>query len=204
MRAVRQESGGDLRRSWSMGIGCVPGCLSVLSGSSPASGLIQSPRWRSTDRSFRRPSAHAWRRGASRAVLLDCGRARVLRGVHLTAERVPVLRANAHRDDSGGIRVAQSTRTTRRRSAQRLPRFCRCWKRSSRRPTRSRSPTSTRCDPWNTDEAIVDALHVNLIFNIMNRLANAFDFSWDSDQHVRVGAQVIHRISYRLPRILAR
>ena len=54
------------------------------------------------------------------------------------------------------------------------------------------------------DEAIVDALHVNLIFNIMNRLANAFDFSWDSDQHVRAGAQVIHRISYRLPRVLAR
>jgi uncharacterized peroxidase-related enzyme len=54
------------------------------------------------------------------------------------------------------------------------------------------------------DEGIVDALHVNLIFNIMNRLANAFDFSWDSDQHVRAGAQVIHRISYRLPRILAR
>jgi uncharacterized peroxidase-related enzyme len=54
------------------------------------------------------------------------------------------------------------------------------------------------------DEAIVDALHVNLIFNIMNRLANAFDFSWDSDQHVRVGAQVIHRISYRAPRILMR
>ena len=54
------------------------------------------------------------------------------------------------------------------------------------------------------DEAIVDALHVNLIFNIMNRLANAFDFSWDSDQHVRVGAQVIHRISYRPLRILMR
>jgi AhpD family alkylhydroperoxidase len=54
------------------------------------------------------------------------------------------------------------------------------------------------------DEAIVDALHVNLIFNIMNRLANAFDFSWDSEQHVRVGAQVIHRISYRLPRVLMR
>jgi hypothetical protein len=54
------------------------------------------------------------------------------------------------------------------------------------------------------DEAIVDALHVNLIFNIMNRLANAFDFQWDSEQHVRAGAQVIHRISYRLPRFLAR
>jgi uncharacterized peroxidase-related enzyme len=54
------------------------------------------------------------------------------------------------------------------------------------------------------DEGIVDALHVNLVFNIMNRLANAFDFRWDSEQHVRVGAQVIHRISYRLPRILMR
>ena len=50
------------------------------------------------------------------------------------------------------------------------------------------------------DEGIVDALHVNLIFNIMNRLANAFDFSWDSEEHVRVGAKVIHRISYRPPR----
>ena len=54
------------------------------------------------------------------------------------------------------------------------------------------------------DEAIVDALHVNVIFNIMNRLANAFDFSWDSEQHVRIGAQVIHRVSYRMPRVLAR
>jgi uncharacterized peroxidase-related enzyme len=54
------------------------------------------------------------------------------------------------------------------------------------------------------DEAMVDALHVNVIFNIMNRLANAFDFSWDSEQHVRIGAQVIHRVSYRLPRFLVR
>lgn len=54
------------------------------------------------------------------------------------------------------------------------------------------------------DDAIVDALHVNLIFNIMNRLANAFDFSWDSDEHVRLGAKVIHRIDYRFPRVLMR
>jgi uncharacterized peroxidase-related enzyme len=54
------------------------------------------------------------------------------------------------------------------------------------------------------DEAIVDALHVNLIFNIMNRLANAFDFSRDSEQHIRASAQVIHRISYRPPRFLMR
>lgn len=54
------------------------------------------------------------------------------------------------------------------------------------------------------DEAIIDALHVNLIFNIMNRLANAFDFAWDSEEHVRVGAKVIHRISNRLPAFLMR
>jgi AhpD family alkylhydroperoxidase len=54
------------------------------------------------------------------------------------------------------------------------------------------------------DEAIIDALHVSLIFNIMNRLANAFDFSWDSEEHVRTSAKVIHRISYRLPPFLVR
>lgn len=54
------------------------------------------------------------------------------------------------------------------------------------------------------DEAVADALYVNLIFNVMNRLANAFDFAWDSDQHVRLGAKVIHRIDYRLPRLLMR
>jgi len=54
------------------------------------------------------------------------------------------------------------------------------------------------------DEAIVDALHVNLIFNCINRLASAFDFTWDSDHHVRLGAKVIHRVSYRLPGMLMR
>jgi len=48
----------------------------------------------------------------------------------------------------------------------------------------------------------LDALHVNLVFNVVNRLANAFDFSWDSEEHVRISARVIHRISYRLPRLL--
>lgn len=54
------------------------------------------------------------------------------------------------------------------------------------------------------DEAIADALYVNLIFNLMNRLANAFDFAWDSDQQVDLCARVIHRISYRLPQPLRR
>jgi hypothetical protein len=46
--------------------------------------------------------------------------------------------------------------------------------------------------------------HVSLIFNTINRLANAFDFAWDCDEQVRLGAKVIHRINYRLPRILTR
>jgi uncharacterized peroxidase-related enzyme len=54
------------------------------------------------------------------------------------------------------------------------------------------------------DTATADAMYVVMIFNLMNRLANAFDFTWDSDEHVRVGAKVIHRISYRLPRFLVR
>jgi uncharacterized peroxidase-related enzyme len=54
------------------------------------------------------------------------------------------------------------------------------------------------------DEAIVDALHVSFIFNCINRLANAFGFGWESDHQVRLGAKVIHRTSYRLPRILMR
>ena len=49
------------------------------------------------------------------------------------------------------------------------------------------------------DDAIVDALHVCMMFNAVNRMANAFDWTWDSDAHVRVAARVIHRISYRLP-----
>ena len=54
------------------------------------------------------------------------------------------------------------------------------------------------------DEAIVDALHVNFLFNCINRLANAFDFGWESDHQVRLGAKVIHQTSYRLPTILMR
>lgn len=49
------------------------------------------------------------------------------------------------------------------------------------------------------DEGIIDALHVAFVFNSVNRMANAFDWTWDSEEHVRVAAKVIHRISYRLP-----
>lgn len=54
------------------------------------------------------------------------------------------------------------------------------------------------------DDAIVDALHVNLIFNVANRLANAFGWAWDSDAHVRTGARAIHAFRYKLPGFVLR
>jgi uncharacterized peroxidase-related enzyme len=54
------------------------------------------------------------------------------------------------------------------------------------------------------DDAIIDALHVNLIFNLANRLANAFAWSWDSDTQVRKAAKVIHLSRYKLPRFAMR
>jgi uncharacterized peroxidase-related enzyme len=54
------------------------------------------------------------------------------------------------------------------------------------------------------EDAIVDALHVALIFNTVNRMANAFGWSWDSEKHVQVAAQAIHRLRYRLPGFVMR
>jgi uncharacterized peroxidase-related enzyme len=54
------------------------------------------------------------------------------------------------------------------------------------------------------DDAIVDALHVALIFNTVNRMANALGWEWDSDRHVRLAAQAIHRINYKLPGFVMR
>ena len=49
------------------------------------------------------------------------------------------------------------------------------------------------------DDAIVDALHVNLVFNTINRLANAFGLEWESEEHARLAARVLHVIKYRMP-----
>jgi uncharacterized peroxidase-related enzyme len=54
------------------------------------------------------------------------------------------------------------------------------------------------------DEAIVDALYVNQILNTANRLANAFDWAWESDAHTRTGARAIHRFRYKLPGFVMR
>ena len=54
------------------------------------------------------------------------------------------------------------------------------------------------------DDAIVDALHVNLVFNTLNRLGNAFDWTWDSHDHVRTAARAIHLFRYKLPSFVMR
>jgi uncharacterized peroxidase-related enzyme len=54
------------------------------------------------------------------------------------------------------------------------------------------------------DDAIVDALHVSLIFNTVNRMANAFDWTWDSEAHTHAAATAIHRLRYKLPGFVLR
>jgi uncharacterized peroxidase-related enzyme len=54
------------------------------------------------------------------------------------------------------------------------------------------------------DEAIVDALYVAFVFNLVNRLANAFGYSWETEQERLLLARTLHRIGYRVPGFLLR
>ena len=70
-------------------------------------------------------------------------------------------------------------------------------------PAETGSDASQRIAEW-VAEALVEALHVNAVFNIVNRMGNALGWSWESDEHVRAGARVIRLTRYRLPGFLLR
>jgi uncharacterized peroxidase-related enzyme len=52
--------------------------------------------------------------------------------------------------------------------------------------------------------AITDALYVCYFFNVINRMANAFDFRWETDADRRKLAAGLDRIGYRVPKFLLR
>jgi AhpD family alkylhydroperoxidase len=51
------------------------------------------------------------------------------------------------------------------------------------------------------EHAVLEALRVNLVFNIIGRLANAFGFTLREGQ-LHSGARALHRFGYRFPRFL--
>lgn len=55
-----------------------------------------------------------------------------------------------------------------------------------------------------SDAAIADALHVCFLFNVVNRLANALDFQWQTDVDRMKLAAGLNRIRYHVPEFLLR
>jgi hypothetical protein len=55
-----------------------------------------------------------------------------------------------------------------------------------------------------SDKAIADGLAICFTFNLVNRLADAFGYSWSSEEHRRQGAKALVRFGYRVPGILLR
>ena len=55
-----------------------------------------------------------------------------------------------------------------------------------------------------SEAAIVDALHVCFLFNVVNRLANSFGYNWGNEANALKGAAILDRIGYRVPEFLMR
>ena len=55
-----------------------------------------------------------------------------------------------------------------------------------------------------SDEAIADGLAICFAFNLVNRLADAFGYSWSSETHRTQGAETLVRFGYRVPGFLLR
>jgi hypothetical protein len=53
-----------------------------------------------------------------------------------------------------------------------------------------------------SEAAIVDGLNVCFLFNTANRLANAFNYDWGSEENARRGAIFLNRVGYRVPEFL--
>ena len=53
-----------------------------------------------------------------------------------------------------------------------------------------------------SDNAIIDALHVCFIFNLVNRLANALDYNYGSEAEALKAATILNRVQYSLPGFL--
>ena len=51
---------------------------------------------------------------------------------------------------------------------------------------------------------IDDALHVQFLFNVINRVANALGYEWSTEADELASIRVLHRLGYRLPRLLLR
>lgn len=55
-----------------------------------------------------------------------------------------------------------------------------------------------------SEAAIVDALHVCFLFNVVNRLFNSFGYDWGNEANALKGAAILNRIGYRVPEFLMR
>jgi len=55
-----------------------------------------------------------------------------------------------------------------------------------------------------SDQAISDVFYIAFMFDLVNRLANAFGFTTETAEGARKSAAMLHRLGYRVPRILLR
>jgi len=54
------------------------------------------------------------------------------------------------------------------------------------------------------DAALIDALYLAFVFNVINRIADALDFGYRSERDRLRGARILRRNGYRLPGWLMR
>jgi uncharacterized peroxidase-related enzyme len=53
-----------------------------------------------------------------------------------------------------------------------------------------------------SDAAIIDVFYVAFVFNLINRVANAFGFDWGGAANAQRGAAILNRMAYRVPGFL--